>query len=371
MPSIENIMQVAEALEKSPVLVVADRCVAVRNRNASCRRCVSACPDAAISVAANQVSIDPTQCVGCGACCAACPTEALVPLKPTHAELQADAAESMRRNGGRVVIACARIASKRQADPESYAEVGCLSRMDEALVTYLAAQGADSILLVDGNCETCKYGKHMAAATEAIENAHRLLEIHGSPLRVARVTGFPEEMRQERGEGTYGSSRRGFFSDALGVAKDTAKIAAKAAIENELGYKIDELSIGERLRVDSDGRMPRLSMKRHEEVLNALDAIGQPGEGVISSRLFGSVDIDTSKCNACSMCVTFCPTGALKRDQPAKPSARIRYLEFSAADCVQCGLCKDVCWKGAIELSCEVDAAELYDFEPAVYKIGA
>ena len=178
-------------------------------------------------------------------------------------------------------------------------------------------------------------------------------------------------MRQERGEGTYGSSRRGFFSDALGVAKDTAKIAAKAAIENELGYKIDELSIGERLRVDSDGRMPRLSMKRHEEVLNALDAIGQPGEGVTSSRLFGSVDIDTSKCNACSMCVTFCPTGALKRDQPAKPSARIRYLEFSAADCVQCGLCKDVCWKGAIELSCEVDAAELYDFEPAVYKIGA
>ena len=371
MPTLDNIMQVAEALEKSPILVVADRCVAVRNRKASCRRCVRSCPADAISVIANMVEINASACIACGACCAACPTEALVPLKPTDSDVRSSAIDSIPRNDGCAVIACARIASKRQTDPARFAEVPCLSRIDEILLIDLVAQGANSILLVDGNCATCKNQVCLDAAIIAVEQAHDLLTVHGNDIEIESVTGFPEDMREEDAAGMYGSSRRGFFSDALVVAKDTAKTAAKATIENELGYKIDERSIAERLRVGPDGRMPQLTVKRHETALNALDRIGQPGSGAIESRLFGSISINTAKCNICGMCVTFCPTGALKRDRAKKPSDRIRYFEFSAADCIQCGLCKDVCWKCAIQITNEVDVAELYDFEPTVFKIGA
>jgi len=371
MPSLENIMQVAEALEKSPVIVVADRCVAVRNRKASCRKCMSACPVGAISVGLNEVAINATSCIGCGSCTSACPTETLVYVKPTNAMIREAALRSLRRNEGCAVIACARISSKRQADPECFAEVPCFSRIDEVLIVDLVAQGATSVLLVDGNCATCKNRIGLQAAFTAVDQAHALLQAHGSDIDITSITGFPEDMRVEDTSEMYGSSRRGFFSDAFGAAKDTAKTAAKTTIENELGYKIDERSIGERLRVGPDGKMPQITVKRHETALNALDAIGQPDSGAIASRLFGTIDINTAKCNVCGMCVTFCPTRALMRDQPKNPSDRIRYFEFSAADCVQCGLCKDVCWKCAITLSNEVDAAELYDFEPRIFKIGS
>ncbi len=371
MPSLDNIVSIAEALETCPVLVMPDRCVAVRNRNASCRNCIKACPVDAITVASNELSIDASACVGCGACCAACPTEALVPIKPSNAELREAALRSAERNDGCAVIACARIASKRQADPESYAEVPCLSRINEILLIELLAEGVQSVLFVDGNCDTCKNRICLSGADAAINQTYNLLTAHDGDLLLDRVTSFPEEMRVESTAGMYGSSRRGFFTDAFGAAKKTATTAAKTTIENELGYKIDERSIGERLRVGEDGTLPRLTMKRHEAALNALDRIGAPESGPIESRLFGSIEINTAKCNVCSMCVTFCPTGALKRNPAEKPSERIKYFEFSAADCVQCGLCKDVCWKCAITLSSTVDASELYDFEPRVFTIGS
>lgn len=369
MPSIDDIVQVAEALEKSPVIVMPDRCVAVRNRNASCRACVKACPEGAMTVSLNEVRLEAGKCTACGICVPACPTEALVPVQPTDGQVRERAFASIGRTGGRAVVACARIASKRQADPGSYAEVPCLSRVDEALVVEIAAQGAETLLLVDGNCATCKHRECVGALRESTRLAEGLLRLHGNALAVERVTGFPEDMRAESAQGLHGTTRRGFFSDAVGAAKDTAMTAARTTLENELGYKVDKASIGERLRVTERGTLPQLRMPRHGAVLDALDAIGLPQEGAVEGRLFGSVSIDAQKCNACGMCAVFCPTGALARDPADKPSDPLRRLEFSAADCVQCGLCADVCWKDALELSGTVDVSELYDFEPRTFEL--
>lgn len=367
MPSINDIVQVAEALESCPVTVVADRCVAVRNRNASCRRCVNACASDAITVRANEVAISASACIGCGACIPACPTEALVMLNPPRQAVLAKAAAPLAKGVRRVVIACARIASKRQADPECFAEVPCLAYVDESLVIELAAKGAASLLLVDGNCHTCKHEPFTAAVGSALASARELLAAHGCTPDIRRVTGFPEELRAQVAEGGYGSSRRGFLAGAASAAKKTVRDAAVMTIENELGYSPFEKPIGERLRVDDRGRMPQLTMPRHERVLNALDAIGGPAEKAVETRLFGSVQVDAAKCNACGMCATFCPTGAISRDYRAGEAAPLSTYEFSAADCVQCGLCADVCWKGALVLSGTVRLSEVYDFEPRTF----
>ncbi|MBQ9041196.1 MAG: 4Fe-4S binding protein [Eggerthellaceae bacterium] len=371
MPSLENIVQVAEALEKSPVIVMRDRCVAVRNRNATCRTCASSCPEGAIDVGLNEVKLEAGKCIACGICVSACPTEALVAVQPTEGGLREASLNSVKRNDGCAIVACARIAAKRQADPARYAEVPCLSFVDEALIIELASKGAERLLLVDGNCTTCKHQRCIDALEGSLRLAAGLLEAHGSSAVVDRVTGFPDALRVEDAQGLHGSTRRGFFSDAVGAAKETAMTAARTTLENELGYKIDEASIGDRLRVTEKGTLPQLRMPRHEAVLNALDAIGLPQEGAIESRLFGSVSIDVEKCNSCGMCAVFCPTGALARDDAEKASDPLRYLEFSAADCVQCGLCEDVCWKEALTLSRIVDASELYDFEPRTFKLRA
>ncbi len=124
--------------------------MAVRNRNASCRKCIDACPADAISVHNNVLSVDHKACVACGACTVVCPTEALIPIRPADEAFEQAAAEAMAVLDGYAVIACARIASKGLADPHKFAEAPCLARVDESLLLGLAAVGAKDIVLVDG-----------------------------------------------------------------------------------------------------------------------------------------------------------------------------------------------------------------------------
>lgn len=367
MPSINDIVQIAEAMEKSPVAVVPERCVSVRNRNAKCRKCIDVCQVGAIEIFANEFNLNATACMACGACTSVCPTEALVPVSPSDADLAKAAAEAAAANEGVAVFACARMAAKRAADPSLFAEVPCLARLDESLVLSLVSHGALRVIFVDGDCSSCKYGACDAVIGATIQETDVLLETHGSPVRVERMSAFPEEMLVENAQDKYGATRRGFFSEAAGAAKDTVATAARTTIERELGYSADKASVGERLRVSETGEMPQFAMPRHEVAINALDALGGPVVDSIDSRLFGTVDIDIDRCNACNMCAVFCPSGALRRDPAEKALAALKYLEFSAADCVQCGLCADVCWKKALTVSSDVSADELYDFEPRTF----
>lgn len=369
MPSVNDIANVAEALQKGAVAVVRDRCVAVRNRNASCRRCVEACPAGAIEVGGNELRLDLSACIACGACSTACPTEALVPAGPADAALARAATAAMAENGDRAVFACARISSKRTADPRTYAEVPCLPRVDEALVLSAASRGAGEVLLVDGDCGTCRFRDCSSRVDDTVACANVLLAAQGSPARATRATGFPDDLLADDAGGLFGTTRRGFFSDAVGAAKETAMTAARATLEQELGRGAKDPGIGERLRVTEGGTLPPITVPRHEAAIDALDALGPPQVDEIDSRLFGSVSIDASKCNSCGMCATFCPTGALRRDVPAEPGRPLRRLEFSASDCVQCGLCADVCWKGALSLDTRVGTAELFDFEPRAFDL--
>lgn len=365
MPQVNDIISVAESLEKSPIVIERDACVAVRNRNASCRRCVEICPVGALAVSANDVKLETSACVACGACTAVCPTAALGALAPTDAELVRAARASGVGANGRCTIACARRASKREADPDRYVEVPCLARVGEALIMELFGAGATNVLLVDGVCATCKYRSLEAEIVEAVAQANIMCATQGSSMRAQRSSSFPVDLLIDDPEGRFGTSRRGFFSDVARSAKDMARTAAQAAIEQELG-RADEPLIGERLHVSKNGALPLIGVRRHDAVIDAMDALGAPVVDAFYTRSFARFSVDVDACNACGMCAVFCPTGAIKRDVPAelKESPRASFLEFSASACVSCGLCVDVCWKRAAMISPLVMCDELFDFEP-------
>ena len=367
MPNVNDIANLAEALEKHPVIVLGDRCVAVRNRNATCRKCVQACPFDALKVEANELILDATSCVGCGACIGICPTEALVSAESPDNTLSVASIKALEHANGVGVIACARISSKHLADPEKYVEVSCLARCDESIIVELAAQGASSVMLVDGFCKTCKYRDCVACVEEAMDQARLVIHAGGRTCAVERASSFPDELLIEDATGMFGSTRRGFFSDAVGAARETAMVAAKTTIEQELGMKVQEQSIGERLRVTNSGSLPTIDAPRHDRLLNAFDALGSQVGDRLDSRKFATVSIDIDKCNSCGMCAVFCPTGALRRDEAQASSDPISFIEFSASECVNCSLCKDVCWKGALTLEEGVSFEQLYDFEPRVF----
>ena len=378
MPSINDIVNVAESLEKSPMVLLQDSCLSVRNRHAGCNKCVQACPYDCITVEKNKLSLKPLNCVNCGLCASACPTEAIRPVKPTDSATQHHLASAWRKANGKAVVACARIASKREADPNAYAEVPCLGHVHESLLLTPLSEGAQSVTLVDGNCSTCKYGFVNDSVDRVVETANTLLAATGAQTRVKRAGAFPDELLVEDSTGMYGSSRRTFFSDTVKSAREMAVSAADSALKQELGVE-EEQSIGKRLRVSEEGTLPIIAVPRHDALVNALfalteqaDASAAPeapasvsAETELKTRLFAKVGIDAVRCIQCGMCAVFCPTSALRRP-PGSPVEKVEVLEFSASDCIQCDTCVDVCWKRCVSIEPAITFGELFSFAPAV-----
>ena len=370
MPSISDIADLVESLGSKPVFVVEDRCLVARNRKSSCRRCVDACIADAIEVARGTVMLHASTCVDCGVCTAVCPTEALIAIHPVEAELVKGALTSAAETGA-AVIACARIASKKEAVAGSFAEVPCLGRIHETTLVQLAAQGVKEVLLVDGDCATCRHHKASSFADEACLQASSLVEGQGGACAIRRVTGFPEHllMTDEQHQEAFAAERRAAFRLAASSMKDSAQSALGTMIAQELGLGSDVPSLSERLSVGDDGRVPAIPAVRHTALIDALDALGIPQADTVESRCFAMVDVDVRACIACGACAAFCPTGALRRDPTDDPRSRISELEFQACDCIACGMCADVCWKKAVSITPSVLADELFGFEPRVFSL--
>ena len=375
MPNLNDIMEMVDALETKAVITAPTRCVAVRNRHSTCRKCADACLADAILIEKNELTIDAGACVACGACIAVCPTSALISVDPMEEELAAAVAATTTAAEGVTVIACARKAARQTGDPDKYAVVPCLARMDERLLVELAARGIQDIQLIDGTCRTCKYRAAVPYIDDTVESARTLLEAVGSATVITRSDDFPETVKVADLHKAAGAARREFFTSTGHYAKDVAKTAAEKMVNEklkQLKLQKEEQSLREKLGVKNGaGKMPTIEAERNLEILDAMSRIGEPEVPEMFTRIFGDIEIDVEKCNGCGMCVMFCPTDALRKSLDVHPDKTRGYVEFSMADCTQCNLCADACLKKCIEIIPVVPMAELFDFEPRLVEISA
>lgn len=375
MPNLNDIMEMMDALETKAVITVPTRCVAVRNRHSTCQKCIDACLADAIHIEKNELEIDAGACVACGACIAVCPTSALISVDPMEEELAAAVAATTPAADGVPVIACARKAARQVGDPDKYAVVPCLARMDERLIVELAARGITDIQLVDGVCATCKYRGAVPAIDDTVASARELLAAVGSDAVITRTSEFPEAVHVADLQKAVGAARREFFTSTGHYAKDVAKSAAEKMVNEklkQLKLQKEEQSLRDKLGVKNGaGKMPTIDAERNMEILDAMARIGEPVEEEMFTRIFGDVEVDAEKCSGCGMCVMFCPTDALRKSLDVHPDKTRAYMEFSMAECTQCNLCADACLKKCIEVVPVVPLAELFDFEPRLVEISA
>ncbi|WP_165247286.1 4Fe-4S binding protein [Adlercreutzia sp. ZJ141] len=403
MPTLADVVEIAEVLGTKAVFPVKDRCIAVRNRHSSCHKCSEACPAGAVYAEKNKLEFDAAACMSCGACTTACPVEALVPLLPDDETLGRAARIVVEETGGVAVFACARIASKGVGDPAKYAEVPCMARIEESLLVELASEGVRDIVLVDGVCKTCKYRSCVPRFDEVVRTATKLISVQGGQARISRTSEFPDCALVDNKWELLSESRRGFFTSmgtrAADAATETVKYLVGKNPENQVQEKLRDF-----LQITESGSLPQFSPERRGRLLDSMYAIGEaaahetaeaieadeavsyvadeaaaheatetteaiePAEAAeparLETRLFGSVEIDEDKCRACTMCTVFCPTGALTKSTIAPEDGVGSYLEFSASDCVQCNLCADACLNKCLTVHPVVSVDELFDFEP-------
>ncbi len=384
MPSFGDIMDAVDMLAVDAVNIDVLTCVRTTNRNSKCTKCADACIADAITLSRGQVDIDNTACINCGCCVPVCPVCALSMVEPSVQTVVKRTAKVADFHTRSMAFACSRIASKNLVDTDRFAEVPCLGHISEIQLMELAACGIDDILLVDGNCKTCKLGKASSRIDDVVDVCANLFDACECSAIITRHSSFPDEYISS-GINVRGEGRRGLLKQTTSYVKTVAGNVAKKTIEEKLseaGVKSSRESSTFKqgkgvvhLKPDVNyaiiEAMEKLGSEKgalgeNEEAAYSLDTCAHK----ISTRHFGNVYIDVEKCSGCGMCVMFCPTNALKYDQFDQPeNDDARYCDFQASDCLQCMLCKDVCLRECLEVSQEVTFEELLDFEPRLLQI--
>ncbi len=367
MPSIDNVVGLLGKLESADITVRQERCVVVRNRNAKCRKCAEACTSGAIAYLENELVITPEKCIGCGTCATVCPTCALEAHHPNDAELLKRCLAAAEAAEGEVVIACEQIyqAAAGLYDPAKVVSLPCLGRVEESLLTTLAARGITQVRLVTGDCADCDHATGYDTLQLVMDTERTLLDTWGGNMAVEASSTFPRSVRKQQ-EDEYDHDKREFFTDMKGEAASAAVVTVDYAAKEAMGMDQAEEAGPRIVRVMDDGTLPHFVPDRRDVLLSALSQLGEPADDLIETRLWGHVIIDRDTCSSCRMCATFCPTGAIfKFDDDADTFG----VEHFPGDCVKCRCCEDICPTKALTLSEEVFARDIMEGRTERYEM--
>jgi ferredoxin len=313
----------------------AKTCAHSRSEQQGCSRCIDICSTAAISAAGDGVRVEPSLCMGCGACSTVCPSGAMSYVYPSAPDLGA--------------------------------------RVKTLLRTYAQAGGRDAVLLV-----------HDAEGSRLIEQAGRAARgksgARGLPANV-----IPLEVHHCASVGldlwmsalAYGAAQVAVFTTGSEAPQYAQALAAQVsvgmAVVNGLGYSGEGLRT---LRADSAQTLeaalwslpkgiavPRpagynVAAEKRVTLDFAIDHLASHAprhDDVIAlpqGTPFGALEINRDSCTLCLSCVGVCPATALADNQ------EMPQLRFIERNCVQCGLCVNTCPEDALSLVPRLNLAD-------------
>ena len=285
--------------------------------------------------------------------------------------------------GASVVIACslALEALGDLVDGARVAPVVCAGRVDESLLCGLAAAGVTEAVVLCGRCDRCAQRHGAATAALVAETTRTVLDAWGVPFSVtvtdevpAAVLRFGVTAEAARARDAFFAGERACASIGTTGTEDVVPNAeaTRAPGADSVGQgpcpcrSTEEEAAAPFLHVMKDGTLPHFVPDRRERLLDALAALGDPVQDRLTTRLWGTVVIDGTKCVSCRMCATFCPTGAIEK---LDGSDGVFGVTHRPSDCVKCGSCRDICPAQAITVLDEVRTGALVGGEVHRYRM--
>lgn len=299
--------------------LISRRCLRTRFQGSSCVRCLSECQTGAIRLESGQIVVDQKRCLGCLACTAVCPAEAIVGLDSRLAAAPAKVAA-----GKAVALCCEK--GIRSGEEVVFPCLGALS--GEQLASFAARSGHEVSLRLS-RCADCR------AVFVPDILARRLQELNdrlgGDVLCSSISLLLTKEQETVAEQVEVASSRRAFFRAFL-------DISLHAATETINTIKADPNAQEQHAHKHQPARLIQL----HQ----ALTKAGEEAHRMALLKLFFTLTVN-SECNFCGACAGMCPTGALKNTREDE----VKRLKLDWAKCSGCGLCLEFCRKKALTLN--------------------
>lgn len=379
-----------QGMNRQNIAIEPTRCISVRNRNATCQRCVDSCAAGVLHRENGELHANASLCIACGTCANACPTGAITLAHPSTAEIAAAAKQSLVAFGGYTVFCCEQ-AAQQAAQIKGYTsealscakvcELPCLGHVDESLLVEQAARGAHGVFLVHGACESCAHAAGGRLCKEVCESAASLLHAFRSECTIELTEEWPPavidavQKAQDCCGAAVSVAGAGEGEGAAKAAAGDAAPSAAAGAGSEAGAALDTstaadapdafaYSLDTSAAADAPGALDDLYVKvgkqgtlshhiplKRTRLYNCLRHLGKPTETQVETRLVGRVEIDTSKCMSCRMCAVFCPTGALVAHGAPENEEEPFGLMHRPSLCMQCRCCEQICAKGAITVT--------------------
>lgn len=134
-----------DARDSPEVQVNPGRCVHSLCEQASCRACVDVCPTSAWIIDDDALNLDSARCDGCGLCAAACPQEAL----SVHMNVL-----SVELDGKRMILA----ACDQAVATAGAGVIPCVHSLPVRSLARLVADGIEVLVTSTGDCANCHRG---------------------------------------------------------------------------------------------------------------------------------------------------------------------------------------------------------------------
>lgn len=288
--------------------ITAVHCKRKRAGNRGCSACVLACRFSALQIDdSGALRYDAGACVGCGACLPVCPSQAI-----RLSEFGEHALVGALQKNDAVVVGCL-----HGKNPGSVA-VPCLSGLHpELLATLMLAFPKKTISLDISPCPGCDVGTLRGRIRAAAEQASAYVSLLGvKPNLVLATSGAEVQEAPDRG-----LSRRDFFGL---LRNDTVKLAAGTVLDLMGTKNTDRLAYRHML----------LTAVRRQARMVGAEQLKLP----LLNAFYCDWEVD-ERCNACSRCVSACPTRALRNSQ----IDGVAVLSHDVALCTACGLCAELC----------------------------